>query len=184
MNLTGIVNENENDVDDISGDSYSQTGFDVTSTAPSASNPIGNPAFPGYTTDNGINWIGHLVETYNTSLTLNYNFAYGGAVVDASLVTPYESTVLTLVDQTAEFINNLSPAPSDEPWTSDNSLFALWFGVNDIGNTYYESNSTTLTGLILDSYFAQAQKLYDAGGRYFVFLTAPRKLHSDPQTRW
>ncbi|TGO65555.1 hypothetical protein BELL_1007g00010 [Botrytis elliptica] len=108
------------------GDSYSETGFDVTSTQPSATNPFGNPAFPGYTTDNGINWIGHLVETYNSSLILSYNFAYGGAVVDASIVAPYEDTVLTLVNQTAEFVDHLSPAPTDAPWTADNSLSFLF----------------------------------------------------------
>jgi hypothetical protein len=38
-----------------SGDSYSQTGFSITGTKPSTSNPIGNPAFPGYTTTGGNN---------------------------------------------------------------------------------------------------------------------------------
>ncbi|KAJ8058985.1 hypothetical protein OCU04_011967 [Sclerotinia nivalis] len=155
------------------GDSYSQTGFDITGTKPSADNPIGNPAFPGYTSDNGINWIGHLVETYNSSLILSYNFAYGGAVVDASIVTPYESTVLTLINQTAEFIDNLSPAPTDVAWTADNSLFALWFGVNDIGNSYWLSNETDVISAIFDKYFAQAQLLYNAGGRNFLFLNCP-----------
>ncbi|TEY68313.1 hypothetical protein BOTCAL_0120g00100 [Botryotinia calthae] len=155
------------------GDSYSETGFDVTSTQPSAANPFGNPAFPGYTTDNGINWIGHLVETYNSSLLLSYNFAYGGAVVDASIVAPYEDTVLTLVDQTAEFVDNLSPAPTDVPWTADNSLFAFWLGVNDIGNSYWLANETDVVTAIFDSYFTQVQRVYDAGGRNFLFLNCP-----------
>jgi hypothetical protein len=43
-----------------SGDSYSQTGFSITGTKPSVSNPIGNPAFPGYTTSNGNNVRGPL----------------------------------------------------------------------------------------------------------------------------
>ncbi|APA08891.1 hypothetical protein SS1G_02708 [Sclerotinia sclerotiorum 1980 UF-70] len=155
------------------GDSYSQTGFEITGTKPSAANPIGNPAFPGWTTDNGINWIGHLVETYNSSLILSYNLAYGGAVVDASIVTPYEPTVLTFVNQTAEFIDNLSPAPTDVTWTADNSLFALWFGVNDIGNSYWLSNETDVISAIFDSYFAHAKILYDAGARNFLFLNCP-----------
>ncbi|KAF7934726.1 uncharacterized protein EAE98_002771 [Botrytis deweyae] len=155
------------------GDSYSETGFDVTSTQPSATNPFGNPAFPGYTTDNGINWIGHLVETYNSSLILSYNFAYGGAVVDASIVAPYEDTVLTLVNQTAEFVDHLSPAPTDIPWTADNSLFAFWFGVNDLGNSYWLANETDVITAIFDSYFAQVQRVYDAGGRSFLFLNCP-----------
>lgn len=84
--------------------------------------------------------------------------------------------MLTLVDQTTEFVDNLSPAPSDAPWTADNSLFALWFGVNDIGNSYWLSNETEVINAIFDSYFAQAQLLYKAGARNFLFLTCPRKI--------
>lgn len=86
--------------------------------------------------------------------------------------------MLTLVDQTAEFVDNLSPAPSDAPWTADNSLFALWFGVNDIGNSYWLSNETEVINAIFDSYFAQAQLLYKAGARSFLFVTCPRKINS------
>lgn len=39
----------------LSGDSYSQTGFDVTSTKPNAANPLGNPALPGWTASGGLN---------------------------------------------------------------------------------------------------------------------------------
>jgi len=160
------------------GDSYSQTGFDVSSTAPSSSNPLGNPAFPGYTTDNGINWVGHLVHTYNTSLTLSYNFAYGGATVDASLVAPYESSVKSLVDQTSEFSSSVASKPSSAPWTAENALFAIWMGVNDVGNSYSESGEAALLTKILGRYLDQAQIMYNAGGRNFVFLTVPRMLPS------
>jgi phospholipase/lecithinase/hemolysin len=46
--------------------------------------------------------------------------------------------------------------------------------VNDIGNSYYtgSTESATLTA-ILKSYFGQMQILYNAGARYFVFLTVP-----------
>jgi len=155
------------------GDSYSQPGFDITSTKASGSNPLGNPAFPGYTTDNGINWVGHLVRTYNTSLTLSYNFASGGATVDASLVAPYESTVLSLIDQTKLFSNNIASKPSYAPWTSANSLFAIWLGVNDVGNSYGNSGESALQTKILNQYIAQAQIMYNAGGRNFAFLTVP-----------
>jgi hypothetical protein len=35
--------------DTCSGDSYTQTGFNVSLTQPSLSNPMGNPPFPGWT---------------------------------------------------------------------------------------------------------------------------------------
>jgi hypothetical protein len=44
-----------------SGDSYSQTGFDPSLTHPSIPNPIGNPNFPGYATDNGKNWVSDMI---------------------------------------------------------------------------------------------------------------------------
>jgi phospholipase/lecithinase/hemolysin len=114
-----------------------------------------------------------LVHTYNTSLTLSYNFAYGGATVDASLVAPYESTVKSLIDQTSEFSSNIASKPSSTPWTSANTLFAIWMGVNDIGNSYGGSGESALLTKILNKYFAEAQIMYNAGGRYFAFLTVP-----------
>src|SRR3989337_2759760 len=73
------------------GDSYSQTGFDVTLSKPSAANPLGNPSYPGWTSSGGPNWIGYLVKDYNASSLYSYNFAYGGATVNASLVHPFHS---------------------------------------------------------------------------------------------
>lgn len=69
---------------------------------------------------------------YNTSLVLTYNYAYGGATIDASLVAPYEPTVLSLTDQVGEFLDTAASTP----WTSGNALFSIWIGINDIGNRY------------------------------------------------
>lgn len=79
---------------------------------------------------------------YNRSLCLTYNYAYGGATIDASLVTPYEPTVLSLIDQVNEFLNSsVAGRPAAVPWTASNSLFSFWIGINDIGNSYYQSGS-------------------------------------------
>lgn len=180
-----------------SGDSYSQTGFVITDTKATAGNILGNPAFPGYTTTNGYNvserlfrlpvprlsfsgtasdilkWIDYLIATYNKTLVLSYNFAYGGATVDASLVAPYETTVLSFVDQTTEFSTYLVPAPSTAQWTASNALFAAWFGVNDVGNAWYESNWTTIAEAVVTRYFQETQIMYNAGARNFLFLTVP-----------
>ncbi|KAB8299288.1 hypothetical protein EYC80_001366 [Monilinia laxa] len=151
------------------GDSYSQTGFDPTLTQPAAGSPLGNPNLQGYTTTGGLNWIGYLVETYNDTLVLSYNFASGGATTNASLVAPYASTVLSLIDQVNQFVQYIPTGP----WSSINTLFGIWIGVNDVGNAYYLANYTTLLGQIMDSYFAEVQRLYNAGGRNFLFLTVP-----------
>lgn len=77
---------------------------------------------------------------FNQSVILTYNYAYGGATIDASLVQPYEPTVLSLTDQVNEFLNSsVASQPPTAPWTSADSLFSFWIGINDIGNSYYES---------------------------------------------
>lgn len=75
---------------------------------------------------------------YNNSLILTYNYAYGGATINASLVEPYETTVLSFVDQVNQFMTTVASKPASAPWTSENSLFSAWFGINDIGNSYYQ----------------------------------------------
>jgi phospholipase/lecithinase/hemolysin len=102
---------------------------------------------------------------------LSYNFASGGATTDANLVTPYQSTVLSLVDQVSLFTKNLSPLPS--PLSSSNTLFAIWIGVNDVGNAWYTANWSTLSQTIINRYFQEAAALYAGGARNFLFLTVP-----------
>jgi hypothetical protein len=122
-----------------------------------------------------LNWIGFLVSKYNTSLALSYNFAYGGATTNASLVAPYTSTVLSFIDQITEFTDSIASKPSYAPWTSENTLVGVWMGVNDVGNSYWLSNIDELLIKIMDSYFGQLQILYNAGVRNYVLLGVPRK---------
>lgn len=156
-----------------SGDSYSQTGFDVSSTQPSAANPLGNPALPGWTASGGLNWVGSVVTQFNSSLTLSYNFAYGGATTDADLVAPYADTVLSFIDQVKQFTD--SSVATNGPWTAENALVGVWMGVNDVGNSYWEDGEDELLGKVLDAYFKQLQVLYDTGLRQFALLSVPRK---------
>ncbi|KAF2273783.1 carbohydrate esterase family 16 protein [Westerdykella ornata] len=155
------------------GDSYSQTGFNVSAAKPSAANPIGNPPYPGWTTSGGPNWIGYLLEDYSASTLLSYNFAYGGATVNASLVKPYQPTVKSLIDQVKQFSDSIAPKPSYAPWNAENSLFAIWMGVNDVGNSFWLENVTELHGKIMQDYFEEVEVLYQAGARNFAFLNVP-----------
>jgi phospholipase/lecithinase/hemolysin len=125
-----------------------------------------------------VNWLGDLVRTYNTSLTLAYNFAAGGATVDPSLVKP-SITTKSLIEQLSQFSSSVASKPSYAPWTSDNSLFTVWIGINDVGNSDRSSSGeAALLGKVVQQYTAQVQKMYDAGGRHFVFLTVPRSFTS------
>lgn len=77
-----------------------------------------------------MNYVDLVTVQYNKSLILNYNFAYGGATIDAALVTPYEPTVLSLKDQVNEYLNSIATKPASTPWTSANTLFSVWIGIN------------------------------------------------------
>ena len=68
-----------------------------------------------------------------------YNYAYGGATIDATLVKPYKPTVLSLTDQVEEFLSGAGEKPTATPWMDSNTLFSVWIGVNDIGNSFYLS---------------------------------------------
>ena len=112
-----------------SGDSYSQTGFDPTLSLASATNPLGNPTFPGWTTSGGPNWIGDYITQYNSSPVYSYNFASGGATTDAKLVTPFAPTVLSFVDQVNLALKS-AQTPGFVKWDAADAVFAVWIGVN------------------------------------------------------
>jgi len=156
------------------GDSYSQTGFNIsTGPLPSVGNPLGNPPYPGFTAVGGVNYIDLVTVQYNKSLILNYNFAYGGATIDASLVTPFEPTVLSLTDQVNEYLNSIANKPASTPWTSANTLFSIWIGINDIGNSYGNGGGSAFNTVLINAYFALVQKLYTSGARNFFFINVP-----------
>ncbi|KAF8161567.1 hypothetical protein B0H34DRAFT_796334 [Crassisporium funariophilum] len=156
------------------GDSYTQTGFTPSGATPNSANPLGNPAYPGYTATGGQNWVGYVTTAYNRSQVFTYNYAYGGATIDAALVPPYQSTVLSLGDQVNQFLNSVAGKPAGTPWTGGNALFSVFIGINDIGNSYYNSGDRgAFSDTLLNAEFALVQKLYNAGGRNFLFATVP-----------
>lgn len=117
-----------------SGASYCQTGFDPNGTLPNAANPIGNPAFPGNTYAGGINWVGYVTAKYNTSLLFTYNYAVGGSTINRTLVNP--GTPKTLTEQVDQFMAGAGKKPTATPWTTTNSLFSFFVGINDLQATY------------------------------------------------
>ncbi|KAJ7663206.1 hypothetical protein DFH06DRAFT_345675 [Mycena polygramma] len=156
------------------GDSYTTTGFNITSVLPNVHNPLGNPPFPGFTGAGGENYVGFDTFTYNSSLLYTYNFAYGGATINATLVAPYEPTVLSLGDQVNEFLNSVASKPATTPWTSANALFSVWIGVNDMAGSYFEAGDRgAFADTLLDQYFGLMQQLVGVGARNFLFLNVP-----------
>ncbi|KNZ74350.1 Thermolabile hemolysin [Termitomyces sp. J132] len=160
------------------GDSYTQTGFDPALTLPAIGNPLGNPTYPGYTATGGENWVDYVTTKFNNSLLFTYNYAYGGATIDATLVAPYTPTVLSLTDQVNQFLSGAGTQPVATPWTSTNSLFSIWIGINDIGNSYYlGGDRDAFSETLLTVEFTLVQKLVclysNVGARNFLFVNVP-----------
>ncbi|KDQ12170.1 carbohydrate esterase family 16 protein [Botryobasidium botryosum FD-172 SS1] len=158
------------------GDSYTQTGFDIAGDKPTFNNPMGNPPYPGETAcgSNVANWIDFVTFEYNTTKVLTYNFARGGATIDANLVKPDWPQIESLTDQVNIFLSNVGPKPAYAPWTAADSMFSFFIGINDIGNSYYlPGDRGAFADVLLNAYFALVQKIYDVGGRNFLFFTVP-----------
>ncbi|KAK5108872.1 hypothetical protein LTR62_007762 [Meristemomyces frigidus] len=156
------------------GDSYTTTGFNDATAQPSKANPLGNPAYPGYTATNGPNWVDFLTTTYNATFLKTVNLAYGGATVDSALVQPYLPTVLSLKDQIIdEYLPKYSTHPSFFNWKMGSTLFASFFGINDIGNTYGNADPSAVLAQDIAEYASLMDLLYQSGARNFLFLNVP-----------
>lgn len=90
-----------------SGDSYTSIGFNERGYQPTRTNPLGNPEYPGWTSSNGPNWAEFLTVKYNKSELLTYDFAFGGATISSSLVTPFRPEVRSVSQQVQD--GNSSP---------------------------------------------------------------------------
>jgi phospholipase/lecithinase/hemolysin len=111
---------------------------------------------------------------YNASTLLTYNLAYGGATIDSALVAPYLPTVSSVAQQIENewFPTYAAQSPPAVTWSSDDTLFAIFDGINDVGNSWWK-NTTVLNAAIYSVYRGLVDELYDAGARNFAFLNVP-----------
>ncbi|KAI5266786.1 hypothetical protein E4T47_08217 [Aureobasidium subglaciale] len=155
------------------GDSYTTTGFDPSLTQPGPGNPLGNPIYPGYTSSNGPNYIDYLTTAYNKSFIETVNLAYGGATVDGTLVAPYKPSVLSVKQQVqTQFLPIYASHFSPVPWSSFDTLFTIFIGINDVGNSYASQNATLLS-TIFTELSGLVDQLYTTGARNFLFMNVP-----------
>jgi hypothetical protein len=128
---------------------------------------LGNPALPGQTTANGLNWVGHLTSTLNTSQVLTYDFAVTGATVSKKIVDTYAQYCVD--DQVAQYKEYVSKKIS-----TDDTLVAVWIGINDLGEPFWKKASPPIEKT-LDRYFELLKTLSETGLKKFALLTVPRK---------
>ena len=113
---------------------------------------------------------------YNSSRLLTYNFAVSGAVVDDAIFPSRTPSMRVQIE------DRFLPEYGNEshPWDSSNSLFAAFFGINDI-NASYRSRNSSINSLIISSYSSFIEDLYQTGARNFLFLNVPA-VHRSPLT--
>ncbi|KAL8937436.1 MAG: hypothetical protein Q9216_004424 [Gyalolechia sp. 2 TL-2023] len=156
-----------------SGDSYTSTSFNIHGAQPSSENPLGNPAYPGATSADGPNYVDFLTTTYNQSFVQTFNLGFGGATIDPSLIaSPYGLIVQSFQQQVQEEFLPTYASNSGVGWSGSNSLFTVFFGINDVILSYAHRNST-LNFLLIKSYENLVHELYAAGARNFLFLNVP-----------
>lgn len=113
------------------GDSYTTTTFDHTAEPfPTPENPLGNPAYPGFTSANGANWVDYLTVGYNQSSLLTYNLAVGGASVDSTVSgglwypRPGSLAYQVWYNFYTGYVQRQAPGAPD--WHGNDTLFAIW----------------------------------------------------------
>lgn len=173
------------------GDSYTTTSFNVNGQQPTPDNPLGNPEYPGTTSAfPSPNWIDFLTVEYNQSSLLTYNIAVGGATVDQNLVTPFHPIMLSLTQQIYQlFVPMYHPktgtAKLSRPWHGDDTLIAIWIGINDVNGSFGKGPSYTgpLNKQIMAAYKELLRFLYvEMGFRNFVLLNVP-SIDRSPEGR-
>ena len=119
-----------------------------------------------------------LTTKWNKSYVETFDLACGGATVDSDLVVPFLPTVRSLKQQIEDdYCPNYGSSPQ---WNPNVTLFAIWIGINDIGNSFARKNDS-LNAAIFDVYSNLVDKLYISGARNILFFNVP-PLEQTPRT--
>lgn len=158
-----------------SGDSYTDTGFNPTGAQPNDTYPLGNPFSnsstpPYHTFTNGPNWIEYLTYKYNESQIDTYNLAISGSTVNNTVLGVNATN--DLVHQISDrFVPNYV-TNNAVGWISSNSLFSLFFGINDV-NRSWSKRDPKINDAVFSSYSTLLDQLYQYGARNFLLHTVP-----------
>ena len=160
------------------GDSFSTTSFNPHDIQPNIDNPFGNPPFPEGVESGGPNWVHFSTATYNKSFIRTYNLAVGAGTVDRGIIAPFFDYSRSLNQQIPEvflplYANPVSRGPTIPTWQAHNTLFALFYGVNDIAMASRKLSGPTPSGAIFASYAGAIETMYQAGARNFLFVNVP-----------
>ncbi|WVF68086.1 hypothetical protein IAT40_002849 [Kwoniella sp. CBS 6097] len=124
-------------------------------------------------------WADYLYAVFHDFHVLQYwNFAKPGATVSRSVLPPGLESYGTYETQIDDFesLFTPSPGPSNVNWQSNDTLFVVFFGINDMRDDLHEGEGLDIpstTQALADSLLVSTRKLYSLGARSFLFLTLP-----------
>ncbi|CAN8098146.1 unnamed protein product [Discula destructiva] len=170
------------------GNSYTSSNFDPDGQQPTEDNPMGNPPYPGETSAlPAPNWIGFLTTEYNQSSLLTYNIAVGGATVR---MLPVRDGIPNLQEQVHNLFvpryNHVNGTVTlARPWNGNDTLFAFWFGINDVNGSYERGFNATvpLNREIIQAYTQVLEYLYEHIGMRNVLILNVPAIDRSPLTR-
>lgn len=160
------------------GDSWSYTQFDIGGVQPSLTNPFGNPSLPSDGTTSPPEWLHYLTLNYNATFTRTYNLAHGAAPIDRVCVRPHDNLAFTstFTEQVEDLWRIVyGRHPPSAKWNSDDTLFAIWFGVVDLSLAFDRDEYTEelLNVKTIAAYSHNIETLYNSGARRFLLLNVP-----------
>ncbi|KAJ6543643.1 hypothetical protein B0H10DRAFT_1371991 [Mycena sp. CBHHK59/15] len=127
----------------------------------------------------GENFVGFDTVTYNKSTILTYNYAYGGATIDANLVVPYLPFVHGPGERVPRWRGEKNPdvaVDEREHPVHGMDWWVLFFLLKLLpvrGSYYLSGDRNAFSDTLLNAYFALVQKLVGAGGRNFLLINVP-----------
>ncbi|KAM0542878.1 hypothetical protein ACHAPJ_012601 [Fusarium lateritium] len=161
---------------------YARTGYEMrrfnrtsipSTPGPRPENPIGSPEWPGKTSTGGNNWLTYLTANFNTTLTLTYNFARSGSVIDKKNIKPNPHNTTTFVDQIVHFNDSLGHRPDYAAWTAENAIGTIWLGTIDVMEAAKSRYGVDLLKVSNRRMFELILELYDIGLRQFIVMDVP-----------
>lgn len=163
----------------LSGSSWSETKFKVDGRQPSLEFPLGNPGFDSIDTqEGGPNFAKFLTDRYNSTGTLLYDLAVGGAAIDNNLLGQPTSTIPDLGKQIGQIFYPQYANQVNKLWKGDDSIFIVWMCDNDALIGYKKPDQENLLHDLVQTWDDNVKDLYEKQARKFLFVNVPSQERS------
>lgn len=81
----------------------------------------------------------------------NFSLAFAGATISESIAPQLTTSVRSATDQVDTTFQKYLQQTGTVNWTAPDTLFSLWFGINDV-LTYYQTNASSVLQADMDQY--------------------------------